>query len=111
MARTLHDFAGLKGNAMKNKTIKILNLCPDSKKETDFHIWEWCLEQSKAKYTDDLVTWCLEQAAARYKGTLPKEQFDKLQEIEFPWAYYEKALDELGFDWKANNPNGKRWTE
>ena len=56
----------------------------------------------------ELYLWCLQQAADRYMGTLSQDKIDLLNDELFPWGYYEEQLDKMGFDWKKNNPNGKR---
>ena len=58
---------------------------------------------------NELYNWCLEQAAARFMGTLSQDKIDKLNSLEFPWAYYEEELDKLGFHWRKNNPQGVRY--
>jgi|GEM_PF-3765881 hypothetical protein len=66
-----------------------------------------------SKKTDNqkLYTWCLEQASDRYCGTLSQEKIDKLNSMDFPWAYYEDELDKLGYHWKKNNPDGIRFKD
>ncbi len=59
----------------------------------------------------NLRDWCLEQAMLRYMGKLEQWQLDKLEEVEFPFDYWEDQLDKLGFYWKKNNPNGVRWKD
>ena len=56
-----------------------------------------------------LYNWCLDQAAARYMGALSQDKIEKLNALEFPWAYYEEELDKLGFHWNKNNPDGVRY--
>lgn len=63
------------------------------------------------KQLQELYEWCLEQAADRYMGNLSQEKIDKLDSIGFPWERYENDLDELGFSWKENNPNGIRYKD
>jgi hypothetical protein len=57
---------------------------------------------------EKLYIWCLEQVSERYMGTLSQEKIDKLNNINFPWDYYEEELDQLGYDWEKNNPDGVR---
>ncbi len=63
------------------------------------------------KFTNDnnykLYEWCIKQTANRYMGLLSPQQIAKLDGIKFPWDYYEKQLDGLGFDWKKNAPKAK----
>lgn len=61
--------------------------------------------------SQDLYNWCLEQASARYCNQLTEEQLKKLNDIDFPWAYYEDELDKLGYHWKKNNPTGIRYND
>ena len=63
------------------------------------------------KENGELYVWCLEQASARYQGILSQEKIDKLNSIGFDWVYYENALDEIGYSWKSNNPNGLRYKD
>lgn len=72
---------------------------------------EAILNHNQRSPEPDLYNWCLEQAAMRFMGKLSQEQIDKLNSINFPWAYYEQELDNLGFHWAKNNPNGKRWED
>lgn len=58
---------------------------------------------------ESLYNWCLQQAMDRYMGTLSEDKLKKLEEIDFPFDYYEEELDKLGFHWEKNNPNGKRY--
>ncbi len=58
---------------------------------------------------DELYIWCLEQASARFMGIVPQEKIDKLNSLEFPWAYYEDEFDKLGYHWEKNNPQGVRY--
>jgi len=67
--------------------------------------------KQEAKKQNELYNWCLEQAAARYIGTMTKEQFDSLQSLDFPWEYYENELNNLGFHWYKNNPEGIRYKD
>ncbi len=67
------------------------------------------MEKTTIKENKQLFDWCLEQAHARYTGQLTQDQLNKLNGIDFPWAYYENELDKLGYSWKKNNPDGKRW--
>jgi hypothetical protein len=60
---------------------------------------------------EKLFDWCLEQASLRFMGKLPQDKIDKLNSIEFPWAYYEEELDKLGYNWERNNPSGVRWQQ
>lgn len=59
----------------------------------------------------ELYTWCLEQASARFMGTLSQDKIDKLNELNFPWEIYEEELDNLGYAWELNNPNGIRYKD
>ncbi len=66
---------------------------------------------AKKTQEERLYEWCLEQASARYMGLLSPEQEDKLNSIDFPWAFYEEELDKLGYSWKKNNPDGVRFKD
>ena len=66
-------------------------------------------KRNSAYDEQELYNWCLEQTIARYMGELTPEQLRKLESINFPFARYEQVLDEMGFHWKKNNPNGVRY--
>lgn len=53
---------------------------------------------------NSLFNWCLEQAHLRYTNQLSQEQLDKLNALNFPWAYYEEELTKLGYHWEKNKP-------
>lgn len=55
----------------------------------------------------DLYKWCVELAQARRKGTLSQEQIDKLNSLNFPWAYYEDEFDQLMHAHEQNEADEK----
>jgi len=61
------------------------------------------MNRTKPTGEEKLYIWCLEQASARFMGTLSQDKIDKLDSLDFPWDYYERELDKLGFDWKKNS--------
>lgn len=68
-------------------------------------------EEHNCNDPEDLYNWCLKQAAERYEVVLTEEKFQKLESLQFPWAYYENELDKFGYFWKKNNPNGVRYPQ
>lgn len=62
------------------------------------------IEKERAS-EENLYAWCLEQAADKLMGTMSKEHLEKLNDIGFPWSYYEGELDKLGFNLDKNKSN------